>query len=99
MVCFTGIYSPDKGATINGVIQLYSVEQKQEQKIDGFAPCFAELPLLAPNVKNNVIVLIGKKSTDVNGSLLVLEVGTPSDPTQKIKRKQMFQSAPDVGPS
>ncbi len=90
------IASPDKGATINGLIQLYSTEQQVSQNLDGYAPCFADVALVEPNYKNTIITFVAKKPGDPNMSFLVLEVGRPIDPSQKIKRKQLFQTAPEV---
>ena len=91
-----GIYSPDKGASINGLIQLYSTEQQASQSLEGFAPCFADVALLEPNYKNTIITFVGKKATESAWNFLVLEVGKPIDPSQKIKKKQLFQAAPEV---
>ncbi len=91
-----GIFSPDKGATINGMIQLYSTEQQASQSLEGFAPCFADVALIEPNYKNTIITFVGKKATESAWNFLVLEVGKPIDPAQKIKKKQPFQAAPEV---
>jgi len=90
-----GIYSLDKGATINGAIQLYSVEQSASQFLDGFAPCFADVPLIEPTYKNTIITFVGKKPSEPTWNFLVLEVGKPL-PDKKIKKKTLFQAAPEV---
>eukprot|EP01022_Parablepharisma_sp_SALTPOND_P000326 TRINITY_DN1014_c0_g1_i1.p1 TRINITY_DN1014_c0_g1~~TRINITY_DN1014_c0_g1_i1.p1 ORF type:complete len:1806 (+),score=251.50 TRINITY_DN1014_c0_g1_i1:3065-8482(+) len=89
-----GIYQSN--GALNGMIQLYSTEQQASQSLEGFAPCFADVPLIDPNYKNTIITFVGKKATESAWNFLVLEVGKPIEPSQKIKKKQPFQSAPEV---
>jgi clathrin heavy chain len=41
----TGISTPDGGKTIDGSMQLYSVEKKQQQLLEGHAGTFADVPI------------------------------------------------------
>ena len=41
----TGISTPDGGKTIDGSMQLFSVEKKQQQLLEGHAGTFAEVPM------------------------------------------------------
>ncbi len=92
----SAISSPDRGTTINGLIQLYSIDAQVHQSISGFAPSFADLPLIEPGYKNSVIVFVKKPNTEAPMQVLVLEVGKPIDPKQKIAKSQPFQPAPEV---
>ncbi|EDO05779.1 uncharacterized protein BBOV_IV001820 [Babesia bovis T2Bo] len=39
----TGVYSTDQGATVEGAIQLYSTERRQQQLLEGYAGTFGKL--------------------------------------------------------
>eukprot|EP01022_Parablepharisma_sp_SALTPOND_P013452 TRINITY_DN17_c4_g1_i7.p1 TRINITY_DN17_c4_g1~~TRINITY_DN17_c4_g1_i7.p1 ORF type:complete len:614 (-),score=22.26 TRINITY_DN17_c4_g1_i7:225-2066(-) len=89
-----GIYSIS--GTLNGMIQVYSIERQVSQNLEGFSPCFADVPLIDPNYKNKIITFVRKIANESTWYFLVLEVGKPIDPSQKIKKRQPFQSAPEV---
>ncbi|KAK1935936.1 clathrin heavy chain [Babesia divergens] len=48
MMC--GIYSLDQGATVDGAIQLYSTERRQQQLLEGYAGTFGKLRVSADTV-------------------------------------------------
>lgn len=82
--------------TINGYIQLFSLERKQQQLIEGFAPCFGEVAIGDPSYKNNILACISKKPSEASPSLNIIEVGDPKPGTQKVKVKQPFQYASEA---
>eukprot|EP00826_Nyctotherus_ovalis_P063458 TRINITY_DN9308_c0_g1_i4.p1 TRINITY_DN9308_c0_g1~~TRINITY_DN9308_c0_g1_i4.p1 ORF type:complete len:1164 (-),score=418.77 TRINITY_DN9308_c0_g1_i4:12-3503(-) len=92
-----GIYSVSKA--LHGMIQLYSVEQQASQTLEGFVPHFADVALVDPGYVNTVLAFVGKKPSESTWNFLILEVGKPIDQAQKIKKKQLFQTAPDANVS
>ena len=91
-----GIYSDSQTKTLHGMVQLYSIEQKASQNLEGFVPHFADVALVDANYKNTVLPFVGKKPSETFWNFLILEVGKPIDASRKVKKKQKFQMAPDV---
>lgn len=85
--CFVvGLYSPDQ-RNICARMQLYNVERKQQQLLEGFAGCFMELPVSETNnsYKNSLFSFCEKKANETVQRLHIMEIGNPAPGNQKFK--------------
>eukprot|EP00824_Muranothrix_gubernata_P013157 TRINITY_DN2754_c0_g1_i2.p1 TRINITY_DN2754_c0_g1~~TRINITY_DN2754_c0_g1_i2.p1 ORF type:complete len:1581 (-),score=427.08 TRINITY_DN2754_c0_g1_i2:505-4755(-) len=90
-----GISSPDGGQSINGTMQLYSIEHKQQQIIEGFTPSFADANI-DPTYKSSIVCFIGKKSSETQSFVHINEIGVPKPGSNKLKIKKPISYSPDV---
>ncbi|BAM41108.1 clathrin heavy chain [Theileria orientalis strain Shintoku] len=75
-----GIYSNDQGATIDGAIQLYSTEKRQQQLFEGYAGTFGQLRTSNETMeKTNLLVFCEHKKNSNNIKLHLMDIyGTNS---------------------
>lgn len=97
--CFlVGLYAAE-GNKVCAWLQLYNIERGQHQTIEGFAACFADLPLSEtnPSYKNSVFCFCEKKAAEGINRLHIMEIGNPAPGNNKFKVSvdiQMPQDAP-----
>jgi hypothetical protein len=79
-------------------MQLFFFEKKQQQILEGYAGCFADVPLSdTPGYKNNIFCFCEKKAAETSQKIHFMEIGSPAQPTQpKFKRSVDIQMPPDV---
>lgn len=79
-------------------MQLYNIERKQQQLLEGVSGCFANLPVTdsAPAFVNNLFAFCEKKSLESVTRLHIMEVGNPSPGQQKLRVSAEIQMAPDA---
>ena len=78
--CLLGGISAGQGGGVNGNMQLYSVEKKVSQPLQGHAGAFAKIKLAGREDPAQVLVFHEKKVEDPSNKLFVMEVGR--DPTK-----------------
>ncbi len=96
--CFlVGLYSTDN-KNINAYMQLYNIERKQQQLLEGYAGCFANLPMTdsVPSFQNNLFAFCEKKANETVNRLHIMEIGAPSPGQPKFKVSTEIQMAPDA---
>ena len=81
-----GLYSPDQ-KNINAQMQLYNMERKQQQLLEGYSACFANIPVTdsAPGYTNNLFAFCEKKASETQIRLHIMEIGNPAPGAQKFK--------------
>lgn len=96
--CFVvGLYSPDN-KNIQSQMQLYNIERKQAQILEGYAGCFMDLPLTVGNssYKNSLFAFCEKKANESVHRLHIMEIGNPAPGAQKFKINAEITMAPDA---
>jgi len=73
--CVLGGISAGAGGGVNGNMQLYSVEKKVSQPLQGHAGAFAKIKLSGREDPAQVLVFHEKKAEDPTHKLFVMEVG------------------------
>ncbi|KAL9179678.1 hypothetical protein ACHAXT_008968 [Thalassiosira profunda] len=73
--CLLGGISAGQGGGVNGNMQLYSVEKKVSQPLQGHAGAFAKVKLAGREDPAQLLVFHEKKSEDPAHKLFVMEVG------------------------
>ncbi|KAK1442350.1 clathrin [Babesia gibsoni] len=75
MLC--GIYSLDQGATVDGAIQLYSTERRQQQLLEGYAGTFGKVRISKEKVdKTGLIAFCEHKRGSQTSKLHCMDVYT-----------------------
>lgn len=79
-------------------MQLFFIEKRQQQILEGFAGAFADVPLSdVPGYKNNVFCFCEKKAAGPNVQKIhFMEIGNPAPGGQKFKRSVDITLPPDV---
>lgn len=91
-----GLYSNDQ-KNINAHMQLFFTEKRQQQLIEGYAGCFADLPITENNLyKNSIFCFCEKKAAETTQKIHFMEIGNPAPNSQKFKRSVDIQIPPDV---
>lgn len=73
-------------------MQLFFIEKRQQQILEGFAACFTDMPVTdATDYKNNIFCFCEKKAGDNTQKLHIMEVGNPAPNQQKVKRSADIQ--------
>jgi len=92
-----GLYSPGAGQ-IASQMQLYNFERKQQQLLEGYAACFANLPVTDsdPSYKNSLFAFVEKKVNETQHKLHIMEIGNPAPNAQKFKISVDMAMAPDA---
>lgn len=92
-----GLYSNDQ-KNINAWLQLYNIERQQHQPIEGFAACFAEMPLsdTNPSYKNSIFCFCEKKAAEGINRLHIMEIGNPAPGNNKFKVTADISMAQDA---
>jgi clathrin heavy chain len=96
--CFlVGLYSLDQ-KNINAYMQLYNIERKQQQLLEGYSGCFANLPMTdsAPSFTNNLFAFCEKKVGETVNRLHIMEIGNPAPGANKFKVSSEIQMAADA---
>lgn len=96
--CFlVGLYSLDQ-KNINAYMQLYNIERKQQQLLEGYSGCFANLPMTdsAPSFTNNLFAFCEKKAGETVNRLHIMEIGNPAPGANKFKVSSEIQMAADA---
>jgi len=93
--CFlVGLYSTDQ-RTINSWMQLFFLEKRQQQILEGYAGCFADIPL-QDGYKNSIFSFCEKKAAETTQRIHFMEIGNPAPSAQKFKRTVDISMPPDV---
>jgi clathrin heavy chain len=74
----TGISTPDGGKTIEGSMQLYSSEKKQQQLLEGHAGTFGEAPIDDSGKKISLFCFMERKHGQVQTRLHILDLSRSS---------------------
>jgi len=94
----TAISTPDGGRTIEGSMQLYSVERKQQQLLEGHAGCFGNIRVTDGPTSAGLFAFSERKHGSQQTRLHIMDVTTqPAAGQQKFKVSmdvQMPQEAP-----
>lgn len=79
-------------------MQLYNVERKQAQILEGYSGCFMDLPLTEGNssYKNSLFAFCEKKANESVHRLHIMEIGNPAPGAQKFKINTEIAMAPDA---
>ena len=77
--CFlVGLY-PTENKTINCQMQLFFTEKRQQQLLEGYAGCFADIPVSDNSAyKNNLFCFCEKKAAETVQKLHFMEIGNPA---------------------
>lgn len=81
-----GIY---QGANnqICGHMQLFFIEKRQQQILEGFAATFSDMPVTdATTHKNSIFCFCEKKAGETTQKLHIMEIGNPAPNQQKFKK-------------
>ena len=92
-----GLYT-DANRNILSHIQLYSIERSMAMPLEGYAACFAEMPVQdVPGAgKTQLFCFCERKSGETTQKLIITEIGTPAAGQQKFKSMSEIQFAPDA---
>ena len=92
-----GLYS-DANRNILSHIQLYSIERSMAMPLEGYAACFAEMPVTdAPGApKTQLFCFCERKASETTQKLMCTEIGNPPAGQQKFKSMCEIQLAPDA---
>ena len=92
-----GLYS-DANRNILSHIQLYSIERSMAMPLEGYAACFAEMPVTeAPGApKTQLFCFCERKANETTQKFICTEIGTPPAGQQKFKSMSEIQLAPDA---
>ncbi|KAK2196158.1 bifunctional Clathrin [Babesia duncani] len=72
-----GIYSSDQGSTIEGSLQLYSMERRQQQFLEGYAATFANIRVMSDSLdKTGLLVFCEHKRGTTSSKLHVMDIYT-----------------------
>jgi clathrin heavy chain len=96
--CFlVGLYSPDQ-KNICSQMQLYNVERRQQQLLEGYAGCFMSLPVCdpVPSFKNSLFAFCEKKQNESVHRLHIMEIGAPAPNQPKFKINAEISMAADA---
>lgn len=88
----TGISTPDGGKTIEGSMQLFSVEKKQQQLLEGHAGTFADVPVDDSGSKVGLFCFMERKHGQLATRLHIIDVSR----TTTFKVSQEVQMPPDA---
>lgn len=68
-------------------MQLYNIERRQQQILEGYAGCFMDLPVSEtdPSYKNSLFAFCEKKMGETVSRLHIMEIGNPAPGNQKMK--------------
>ena len=74
----TGIYQEGIGG-VGSYMQLFLIEKKHQQILDGFVGTFTEMPVTDANdYKNSLFCFCEKKANENTHRLIVSEIGEPA---------------------
>jgi len=73
----TGISTPDQGRTIEGNMQLYSMERKQQQLLEGHAGCFGNVQVTDQPVAPGLFAFTERKAGTAQTKLHIMDVTSP----------------------
>jgi len=73
----TGISTQDQGRTIDGSMQLYSVEKKQQQLLEGHAGCFGNVAVADGEAPAGLFAFSERKVGSVQTRLHIMDVMKP----------------------
>jgi len=94
-----GLYS-DANRNILSHIQLYSIERSMAMPLEGYAACFAEMPVtdVAGAGKTQLFCFCERKAADSTGSqrIICTEISTPPAGQPKFKSQTEIQLAQDA---
>jgi clathrin heavy chain len=76
----TGISTADQGKTIDGSMQLYSIEKKQQQLLEGHAGTFGNVKTDDSGSPSGVIAFVERKQGTLQTKLHVMDVTKPRGP-------------------
>lgn len=95
--CFLYGIGTNEAKQVIGNLQLYMIEKKQGQFLEGFVGAFAEMPVGAsPTYTNSLFTFVEKKATDPVTRIHVMEIGTPNGAEPKFKKTAEVTYPPDV---
>lgn len=78
-------------------MQLFFTEKRQQQLLEGYAGCFADLPISdVVTHKNNLFCFCEKKAAETTQKIHFMEIGNPAPGQQKFKRSADISMPPDV---
>ncbi|CAK0821327.1 unnamed protein product [Prorocentrum cordatum] len=96
----TGISTQDQGKTIDGNMQLYNVEKKQQQMLEGHAGCFGNVPVTDAAAPNGLFCFCERKVGNLQTKLHVMDVTAPrGEGLPAPFRAQMEIAMPPEAPS
>lgn len=87
----TGISTPDGGKTIDGSMQLFSVEKRQQQLLEGHAGTFAEVPMDDSGNRVGLFCFMERKHGQLATRLHIIDLSR----TTAFKVAQEVQMPPD----
>jgi len=95
--CFlVGLYANEQ-KQINAQMQLFFTEKRQQQLLEGYAGCFADIPVTEnTGYKNSIFCFCEKKAGETAQRLHVMEIGNPAPGAQKFKKSVEIPYPPDV---
>mmetsp|Transcript_21576 Transcript_21576/g.15774 ORF Transcript_21576/g.15774 Transcript_21576/m.15774 type:complete len:173 (+) Transcript_21576:474-992(+) len=95
--CFiVGLYS-NENKQVCSQMQLFQIERRQQQLLEGFAGCFADIPVTDNFAyKNNLFCFCEKKANDPSQKIHFMEIGNAPPNMAKFKRSADIQMPPDV---
>jgi clathrin heavy chain len=79
-------------------MQLYNVEKRQQQILEGYSACFMNLPMTDanPSYKNSLFAFCEKKANESVHRLHIMEIGDPAPGQPKFKINTEITMAPDA---
>lgn len=91
-----GLYSTDQ-KNINAQMQLFMIEKRQQQLLEGYAGCFTDIPVSEnPTYKNNLFSFCEKKAAETAQRVHFMEIGNPTPGQAKFKKTADISLPPDV---
>ena len=93
--CFlVGLYQTEQ-KTIGCQMQLFFIEKRQQQLLEGYAGAFADIQLTDVAQPNSVFVFCEKKAAEASQKLHIMEIGDPPAGQPKSKKSCEIQYPPD----
>ena len=92
-----GLYT-DANRNILSHIQLYSIDRSMAMPLEGYAACFAEMPVTDEpgSPKKQLFCFCERKAGEATQKLMVTEISQPAAGQQKFKSMSEIQLAPDA---
>jgi len=95
--CFLYGIAANEAKIIEGKLQLYMIEKKQGQYLDGFVGTFAEMPIgNSASYTNSLFSFVERKPGDPVTRIHIMEIGNPNAGEAKFKRTSEVAFPPDV---
>lgn len=95
--CFIYGIGTNEAKQVVGHLQLYCIEKKQGQYLEGYCGAFADMPVgNNPAYINSLFTFVEKKAADPVTRIHIMEIGNPNGSEAKFKRTAEVAYPPDV---